>query len=73
MMSRSLEGIILNHLKSGKSISQAEAINLCDCFRLSAVIHTLRRDGHKIEKVWEPNVKHKGVHARYYYVKDSEA
>ncbi|MFX5752051.1 helix-turn-helix domain-containing protein, partial [Acinetobacter baumannii] len=30
--------VILDYLKQGKTLSQAEAIELCDCYRLSAVI-----------------------------------
>jgi len=29
------QAVILDHLQQGKTISQAEAIELCDCYRLS--------------------------------------
>ena len=35
---------ILAHLKSGKSISPIEALNLYQCFRLAAVIYKLVHD-----------------------------
>ena len=56
---------ILSHLKQGKTISQAEAIALCDCFRLASVINKLRRQGFDIVTHNEPNLNGKGTHARY--------
>ncbi|AWL28251.1 DNA-binding protein [Acinetobacter defluvii] len=56
---------ILAHLKQGKTLSQAEAINYYDCYRLSAVIQRLRRLGHDIVTHQEPNLNNKGTHARY--------
>ncbi|RZG87392.1 helix-turn-helix domain-containing protein [Acinetobacter venetianus] len=56
---------VLNHLKQGKTLSQAEAIALCDCYRLSAVIDRLRKQGYDIVTHNEPNLNHKGTHARY--------
>lgn len=35
---------IRRHLLAGKSITPIEALNLCGCFRLSAVIYILRHD-----------------------------
>jgi hypothetical protein len=58
---------ILNHLKQGKSITQAEAINLFNCYRLSAVINRLRNLGHEIVTHQEPNHNSNGNHARYEY------
>jgi hypothetical protein len=40
--------IILQHLQSGKALTPLQALSLCGCFRLSARIHDLRRDGHAI-------------------------
>lgn len=34
--------VIRDYLMDGKSITPIEALNLCGCFRLSAIIHTLR-------------------------------
>jgi len=47
-------------LDSGLSITPLEALNRYGCFRLAAVIHKLRRDGHKIvtETVETPEGKH---------------
>lgn len=56
---------VLNHLKQGKTISQAEAINHFNCYRLSAVIDRLRKQGFYIVTHNEPNVSNKGTHARY--------
>lgn len=56
---------VLNHLKQGKTISQAEAINHFNCYRLSAVIDRLRKQGFYIVTHNEPNQSNKGTHARY--------
>lgn len=56
---------VLTHLKNGKTLSQAEAINEYDCFRLSAVIDRLRKQGYNIVTHAEPNLHNKGTHARY--------
>jgi hypothetical protein len=39
---------ILKHLESGKSLTQMQALNLFDSFRLSGIIHRLRRRGYLI-------------------------
>lgn len=41
--------LILNYLKSGKSITPLEALNLFGCFRLGARIFDLKEQGHDIE------------------------
>lgn len=41
---------VLHHLKSGKSITPTEALDLFGCFRLGARIFELREEGHPIEK-----------------------
>ena len=56
---------ILAHLKQGKTISQIEAIQLCNCYRLSAIIKRLRNAGHHIVTHRESNKLSKGNHARY--------
>lgn len=56
---------VLDHLKQGKTLSQAEAIHYFDCYRLSAVIQRLRNLGHNIVTHSEPNLNGKGTHARY--------
>ena len=42
---------ILKHLKTGRKITPIQALNLYGCFRLSARIHNLRLDGHKIDTI----------------------
>lgn len=39
---------ILRHLQSGKSITQLEALDKFQCFRLGARIFTLKSEGHPI-------------------------
>ncbi|WP_374253431.1 helix-turn-helix domain-containing protein [Acinetobacter brisouii] len=58
---------ILTHLKQSKTISQAEAIQLFNCYCLSSVISRLRKAGHDIVTHYEPNKVNKGNHARYAY------
>jgi biotin operon repressor len=48
---------VLAHLKQGNTISQAEAINNFNCYRLSAVIKQLRNQGYEIMTRLEPNLK----------------
>lgn len=36
--------IVRAHLLKGKSITPIEALNMCGCFRLSALIYILRHD-----------------------------
>lgn len=64
-MSTNHQTQVLAHLQQGKTLSQAEAINLFDCFRLSAVVERLRKQGHDIITHGEPNLNSKGTHARY--------
>ena len=56
---------VLDHLKQGKTISQAEAIHYFNCYRLSAVIDRLRKQGFDIATLNERNICGKGIHARY--------
>ena len=56
---------VLNHLRQGKTISQAEAIHYFNCYRLSAVIARLRKQGFDIVTHNEKNICGKGIHARY--------
>ena len=64
-MSTNHQTQVLAHLQQGKTLSQAEAINLFDCYRLSAVIQRLRVTGYNIITHGEPNLNSKGTHARY--------
>lgn len=56
---------VLIHLEQGKSLTQREAIELFNCYRLSAVIYNLRRAGYVIETYTELNDSGIGTHARY--------
>ncbi len=42
---------ILQHLKEGRRLTQKEAINQYGAYRLSAIIHSLRKQGHDIESI----------------------
>jgi len=42
--------LILNHLKSGRSITPIEALNLYGCFRLGARIFDLKTRGYFIRR-----------------------
>ena len=64
-MNKSQQQQILSHLKQGKTLSQAEAITLFNCYRLGAVIYRLRRAGYEIVTHDEPNKNSTGTHARY--------
>lgn len=64
-MSTNHQTQVLAHLQQGKTISQAEAIQHFDCYRLSAVIQRLRIAGYDIVTHGEPNLNSKGTHARY--------
>ena len=46
---RTQKGMILEWLRSGKSITPKEAEDLCGCMRLAAVICDLRKAGYEIE------------------------
>lgn len=39
---------ILEHLQAGRKITPQEALDLYRCFRLAAVIHTLKNEGYPI-------------------------
>ncbi|GJC30783.1 hypothetical protein KAM398_09160 [Acinetobacter sp. KAM398] len=56
---------VLAHLKQGKTLSQAEAIDLFNCYRLSAIIQRLRNAGYDIVTHHEKNSRTTGSHARY--------
>ncbi len=64
-MSTNHQTQVLAHLKTGKTLSQAEAIYHFDCYRLSAIIKRLRNLGHNIVTHQEANQNNKGTHARY--------
>ena len=64
---------ILAYLKQGKTISQAEAIDLFNCYRLSAIIQRLRNAGYDIVTHYERNKSGVGSHARYELIKQVAA
>ncbi len=48
-MSKTQTSDILQHLKDGRRLTQKEAINEYGAYRLSSIIHSLRRQGYRIE------------------------
>ena len=46
---RSQKSVILELLEQGVAVTPMLALNRCGCFRLAAVINSLRPDGHNIE------------------------
>ena len=46
---RSQNAKILDYMKSKKSITPLEALNLFGCFRLSGRIYDLKKEGHNIK------------------------
>lgn len=57
---------ILNHLKSGKSLTQLEALNKFGCMRLASIVHRLKTEGHKIEMQMVYNAVSDKRFASYY-------
>ena len=64
---------ILEHLKQGKSITPIEALEQYGCFRLSAVILKLRKQGYDIVTHHDRNSSGIGSHARYELIKQVAA
>ncbi|KJV44225.1 DNA-binding protein [Acinetobacter indicus] len=56
---------VLEHLKDGKTITQADAIHLFNCYRLGAVILQLRQLGYDIVTHKVRNTTKNGTYARY--------
>lgn len=56
---------VLEHLQTGKTITQAEAIKLFNCWRLAPRISELREYGYKIATFREP-VQTDDGEKRYY-------
>jgi len=50
-MTKTQTSDILQHLKDGRKLTQKESINEYGAYRLSAIIHSLRRQGHSIESI----------------------
>ena len=51
MITMSQKSRILNHLRTGRAITQIEALNLFGCFRLASRIEELRSQGYDIKTV----------------------
>lgn len=64
---------ILAYMQAGNTITQIEALNLCRCFRLSAIIHELRNSGFEIITHSERNPNNSGYHARYELIEEMQA
>ena len=48
-MTKTQTSDILQHLKDGRKLTQKEAINEYGAYRLSAIIHSLRKQGYNID------------------------
>lgn len=64
---------ILVNMQAGNTITQIDALNLFGCFRLSAIIHDLRNNGHEIITHNERNPNNSGYHARYELIEEMQA
>ena len=49
--------MVLDYLKQGLELSPLKALNMFGCFRLGAIIHTLRREGYNITTKINPKGK----------------
>ena len=56
---------ILNHLLSGKTLTQWECTQKYRHLRLGSVIHQLRQQGYDIMTITTPNADGVGTHAKY--------
>lgn len=63
---------IKKYMEEHGSITQMEAVNEFNCYRLSARINDLRKIGVKIETKNERNKNNSGTHARYFLIKDGD-
>ena len=50
-MTKTQTSDILQHLKDGRKLTQKEAINEYGAYRLSGIIHRLRKQGHDIVSI----------------------
>jgi hypothetical protein len=55
---------VLSHLIKYGNISPRDAMDLYQCWRLSAVVHTLKKAGITVRAEQEPHEG--GIHARYF-------
>jgi hypothetical protein len=64
---------ILNHLKSGKTLTPLEALQMFGCLRLAARVHDLRNEGWPVLKEMRTHPDNEKVHyAEYYLAKDEQ-
>ena len=61
---------VLAHLQENKKINPMEGLNLYGTFRIAAIIHTLRDEGHNIETKMINNGVKKNHFAEYHYKGD---
>ena len=61
---------VLNYMKKRGPITQATASHVFGCSRLASVIHRLRKQGHKIDVMYERGIK--GRFARYHLPKQKK-
>ena len=54
---------ILDHLRSGKTITPLDALNLYGSFRLSSIIHDLRQEGFNIKTELNKEGKHYAIYS----------
>lgn len=64
-MNNNHQTLVLSHLQSDKTLTQIQAIEYFNCYRLSAVINCLRNAGYNIVTHTERNTSGVGSHARY--------
>ena len=57
--------LVLNHLRSGKSINPLEALSEYGVYRLGAIIFTLKQEGHNISSQLVFFRKPSGTTGRY--------
>ena len=62
--SESQNGMILEHLNKGKTITQGDAASMFGCWRLAARVSDLRGYGFPVEKIMEQ--KNGKRYARYF-------
>ena len=56
---------VLNHLKIHGSISQREAVEYYNLYRLSSVIYVLRKRGYEIESELKPFTSKYGIKSNF--------
>jgi len=69
-MKKSQEQLILEYLRTGKSITPLDALRLFGCMRLSGRIFDLKKKGHRIEEM-DTEVNGKRF-ARYFLASELE-